>query len=210
LIRFQNTGTDTAFNIVIRDVLSDLLDISTLRTGASSHDYNYSIKNGNTLDFNFENIMLPDSNVNLAASIGFVKFKISPKNNIPLGSQINNQAKIYFDFNAPIVTNETLHTIGEELLTVSIDQLPESSIKDGIVCDVFPNPFSENAIIEVKGKELKDGLLKLYNLSGQLVKELEAQNNSFMISKNGLESSIYFFTIEDEGEVVATGKIIKN
>ena len=214
LIRFQNTGTDTAFTVVIRDVLSELLDISTLRTGASSHDYQYTVKkNYNTetytLDFNFENIMLPDSNVNLAASNGFVKFKISPKSNIPLGTQINNQAKIYFDFNVPITTNETLHTIGEELLMVSIDEPSEFNRKNGITCEVFPNPFMENATITVEGRILNNAHLKLYNLSGQLIKELQPQNNSFVVTKSGLESSVYFFAIEDEGEIVATGKIMK-
>ena len=108
LIRFQNTGTDTAFSVVIKDELSDLLDLSTLRTGVSSHPYQYSIMDDKTLVFNFENIMLPDSNVNLIASNGFVKFKISPKNEIPLGTKINNQAAIYFDFNSAVITNHCL------------------------------------------------------------------------------------------------------
>ncbi|MFK8007340.1 MAG: T9SS type A sorting domain-containing protein [Saprospiraceae bacterium] len=209
LIRFQNTGTDTAFNVVIKDELSELLDLSTLRVGASSHDYQFSIMDDKMLIFNFTNIMLPDSNINLAASNGFVKFKISPKKDIPIGTKINNQAAIYFDFNAPIITNETLHTIGEELLMVSIDQLSDSDQKNRIVCEVFPNPFMENATIAVKGRTLNNSRLKLYNLSGQLVKELQPQNNSFVITKNGLESNVYFFTIEEAGEILATGKIIK-
>lgn len=209
LIRFQNTGTDTAFQVVITDELSEKLDLSTLRTGVSSHPYQFNIMDDKTLVFNFENIMLPDSNVNLIESNGFVKFKISPKKELPLGTIINNQAAIYFDFNAPVITNQTQHTLGEELLMVSIDQIPESKNNKGIVCDVFPNPFTEIATINVKGKVLDNGRLKLYNLSGQLVKELNAQNNSFVISKSGLESNIYFFTIEEEGEIVATGKVVK-
>ncbi|MFK7771042.1 MAG: T9SS type A sorting domain-containing protein [Saprospiraceae bacterium] len=209
LIRFQNTGTDTAFQVVIKDELSEKLDMATLRTGVSSHPYQFSIMDDRTLIFNFENIMLPDSNVNLIESNGFVKFKISPKLELPLGTIVNNQAAIYFDFNAPIITNETLHTLGEELLMVSIDPIPDSKDNQGIICNVFPNPFMEKSTIEVKGKILNNGRLKLYNLSGQLVKELGAENNFFTISKNGLESNIYFFTIEDEGEIVATGKIIK-
>jgi uncharacterized repeat protein (TIGR01451 family) len=209
LIRFQNTGTDTAFQVVIKDELSEKLDLSTLRAGVSSHPYQFSIMDDKTLVFNFENIMLPDSNVNLIESNGFVKFKISPKNELPIGTIINNQAAIYFDFNAPVITNQTKHTLGEELLMVSIDQLPESSKKDGVICKVFPNPFLESATIEVKGKMLTRGRLKLYNINGQLVKELDSENNSFTITKNGLESNIYFFIIEDEGTIVATGKIIK-
>ncbi|MCP4439693.1 MAG: hypothetical protein GY810_12180 [Aureispira sp.] len=36
-VRFQNTGTDTAFNIMILDTLSSYLDIPSLQMGASSH-----------------------------------------------------------------------------------------------------------------------------------------------------------------------------
>ena len=43
LIRFQNTGTDTAFFVTIRDTLSDFLDITTVRPGASSHNYNFTV-----------------------------------------------------------------------------------------------------------------------------------------------------------------------
>ena len=41
LIRFQNTGTDTAFNVVIRDTLSADFDILSVQSGVSSHDYNF-------------------------------------------------------------------------------------------------------------------------------------------------------------------------
>ncbi len=68
LIRFQNTGTDTAFTILVRDTLSDLLDFATLTMGAGSHTFNYRIVQPNVLEFLFNNIMLPDSNVNEPAS----------------------------------------------------------------------------------------------------------------------------------------------
>ncbi|MEM1121523.1 MAG: hypothetical protein AAGJ18_13825, partial [Bacteroidota bacterium] len=42
-IRFQNTGTDTAFNVVILDTLSNLLDASSVLPGASSHDYQFQL-----------------------------------------------------------------------------------------------------------------------------------------------------------------------
>jgi len=38
-IRFQNTGTDTAFTVVIRDTLTEALDISTLKMEGGSPDY---------------------------------------------------------------------------------------------------------------------------------------------------------------------------
>lgn len=208
LIRFQNTGTDTAFHVVIKDELSEKLDLSTLRPGVSSHPYQFSIMDDRTLIFNFENIMLPDSNVNLIESNGFVKFKISPVRELPLGTIINNQAAIYFDFNAPVITNQTQHTLGEELLVVSIDPVIAKNDEE-VVCNVFPNPFMNRVTIEVEGDMLKNGKLKLYNLSGQLVKEVSAESNYFTITKSGLTSNVYFFVIENEGKIMATGKVIK-
>jgi uncharacterized repeat protein (TIGR01451 family) len=111
LIRFQNTGTDTAFNVVIRDTLSSLLDIFSVVSSVSSHDYSFRIYGQRVLEWTFHNIMLPDSNINEALSHGFVTFKVNPISNLPNGSQIENTAQIYFDYNAPIVTNTYQHTI---------------------------------------------------------------------------------------------------
>ncbi|MFK7770526.1 MAG: T9SS type A sorting domain-containing protein [Saprospiraceae bacterium] len=110
-IRFQNTGTDTAFTVVLRDTLSPFLDATTIQFGTSSHHYEPEILENGILKFTFENIMLPDSNVNLVGSNGFVKFKIGLKENLSPGTIINNSAGIYFDFNAPIITETVFHTI---------------------------------------------------------------------------------------------------
>ncbi len=107
-IRFQNTGTIEAVNIVVLDTLSEFLDIETIRLGMVSHDYNFMIDGDadtRILRFQFDNINLPDSNTNEPASHGFIKFKIKQKANNRIGTVIKNRAAIYFDFNSPIITN---------------------------------------------------------------------------------------------------------
>lgn len=104
-IRFQNTGTDTAFNIAIRDTLDSKVDWSTLEMVSSSHNYQLNIKEGNKLTWSFDNIQLPDSNVNEAKSNGYVIYRINPKTSLLPGDTINNTASIYFDFNLPVQTN---------------------------------------------------------------------------------------------------------
>ncbi|MEM6967335.1 MAG: T9SS type A sorting domain-containing protein, partial [Bacteroidota bacterium] len=135
-IRFQNTGTDTAFTVVIRDTLSEFLDPTTIRTGASSHAYEFELLNNGILKFTFDNILLPDSATNLVASNGFVKFKIAQRpNNLP-GTVITNSAAIYFDFNLPIITNEVVHTI--EIPTeyvVHKAEICEGEIYNGVVIE---------------------------------------------------------------------------
>ncbi|MEZ4738440.1 MAG: hypothetical protein R2818_03570 [Flavobacteriales bacterium] len=107
-IRFQNTGTDTAFNVVITDTLASNLDLRKFIPGPSSHPYEVSIRNGTTLRFAFYRIQVPDSNVNEAASHGFVSFRIAPKDPLVPGEEIINTANIYFDFNPPAITEPSV------------------------------------------------------------------------------------------------------
>lgn len=113
LIRFQNTGTDTAFQVIIKDTLSHGLDISTFRPGPGSHDYEWEISDERILRFTFENILLPDSTTNEIASRGFVSFEIKPQTPLLPGTIIENTGYIYFDFNAPIKTNTVYRTIAK-------------------------------------------------------------------------------------------------
>lgn len=114
VIRFQNTGTDVAHNVVITDELDESLDIATLNFGATSHHASVDISGTGrpVLTWRFKNIMLPDSGANEAESHGFVKFKIKPFGNLAKETVIRNKAAIVFDFNSPIFTNEVFNTIG--------------------------------------------------------------------------------------------------
>ncbi|MBK9399598.1 MAG: hypothetical protein IPN36_01715 [Bacteroidetes bacterium] len=107
LIRFQNTGTDTAFTIKILNPLDTFkLDLNTLEFVAASHPMDMRfIYHERSMEFLFNNIFLPDSNVNESASHGFVRYRIKPKSNLQSGDTIKNFAAIYFDFNEPVITN---------------------------------------------------------------------------------------------------------
>ena len=86
-IRFQNTGTDTAFTVVILDTLDSDLDPAQLKMGASSHPYTWSKRGNGVLEVRYDNIMLPDRNDNEPLSHGFVKFKIDQDPNLSDGTQ---------------------------------------------------------------------------------------------------------------------------
>ena len=110
-IRFQNTGTDTAFTVRIIDTLSNFLDIETFQPLASSHPMKTNIYPGRVIEFLFENILLPDSIVNEPKSHGFVSFEIYPTGDLQENDEIGNTAFIYFDFNSAIVTNTVNSTM---------------------------------------------------------------------------------------------------
>ncbi len=112
LIHFQNVGNDTAFTVVVRDTLDDAhLDVTTIRGFTSSHDMQVDFEGTNVLIFTFENIYLVDSLTNEEASQGWFGFNIDLLPNQMLGTEVTNQAAIYFDYNAPIITNEIVNTI---------------------------------------------------------------------------------------------------
>ena len=110
-IRFQNTGNDTAQTVVIKDVLDPNLDWTTLQPLASSDPVQTIVDLSGEVTFTFNDIMLPDSNINEPESHGFVRFRIDLLPNVPLGTSIYNNAEIYFDLNPAILTNTKILTL---------------------------------------------------------------------------------------------------
>ncbi|HFA47811.1 MAG TPA: T9SS type A sorting domain-containing protein [Bacteroidetes bacterium] len=206
LIRFQNTGTDTAFKVVVVDTLSPFLDPSTIRPGAGSHPFTFKLSGQGVAVFTFDNILLPDSTTNEAASHGFVKFHIAQKPGNEIGTLIENTAFIYFDFNGAVQTNTVFHTIGEPWVQVLSGST--ESFEPGLEMAVFPNPFFESATLQLKGWEGKEGRFQLFNGSGQLVQEQNFTNQNFEIKRAGLLQGIYFFKIESLGKMIGTGKLV--
>lgn len=112
-IRFQNTGNDTVFNVRIIDQIAPNLDISTFELLGSSSTVTINYLPTSKIEFNFNNILLPDSSINFLGSQGFVVFKIKKNPNLSHGSEIKNKASIFFDLNPPVITNTVLNTIYE-------------------------------------------------------------------------------------------------
>lgn len=87
-VRFQNTGTDTAFTVRIEDQLDADLDWATFRPVAASHQYEATLHDNGMVEFLFKNILLPDSTINEPASHGFVKYRIRPLENLAENTEI--------------------------------------------------------------------------------------------------------------------------
>lgn len=115
VIRFQNTGNFPADFVIIRDTLPPGLDASTLRITDASHPYSWRLYGPGILEVRFDPIFLPDSFSNEPASHGFVAFNIRTQRNLPDGDSILNHAAIYFDYNAPVITNNARMTVEIDL-----------------------------------------------------------------------------------------------
>ncbi|HFA50639.1 MAG TPA: hypothetical protein ENJ95_16655 [Bacteroidetes bacterium] len=208
MIRFQNTGTDTAFTVVVRDTLSPSLDPTSIQVGGGSHSFRYELYGTGILKFTFENIMLPDSNINEAASHGFVKFKIKQQKGLSLGTKIKNSAAIYFDYNQPIITNTTFHTVGTDFIVQDPGTTAVSELLLSPSVLVHPNPFLEKATFELKNVQGKDFRFHLFDLSGRQVRDEAFDQTIFHFERKGLAGGIYFYRILGGGPKYFSGKII--
>ncbi|MCC6410315.1 MAG: hypothetical protein IT270_01575 [Saprospiraceae bacterium] len=205
LIRFQNTGTDTAFNVYVLDTLSSWLDPASIRLGASSHPFVFDIYGNGILKFDFPNIMLPDSNVNEPLSHGFVQFRIAHRENAPLETVIENEAAIYFDFNEPIFTNTTEHRLGENFLSVSSWEV----LRPGLKLDVAPNPSVDVARVTVNGlKGGEDLRLRICDLQGRVVRELVGTGGVFEIQRGAMPAGVYMLVLFVDGQAAGNGKMV--
>ncbi|MFM2283960.1 MAG: hypothetical protein RL222_1464 [Bacteroidota bacterium] len=207
-INFQNTGNDTAFRVVVVDTIAATLDINSIEAGVSSHAYTFQRLDSNVIAFVFDDINLVDSNRNEALSHGFVKFRINQQQDLTDGTIIYNRAAIYFDFNAPIITNSTYHTIGREFIEVNLISKVRHSKYQVQDIAVFPNPFRDRTQIIIKGEILPDPVLHLMNMEGRIIRTIKGISNAFEISRDELANGFYLFRIMQGNEHIADGKLI--
>jgi uncharacterized repeat protein (TIGR01451 family) len=198
-INFQNTGNAPAINIRLADTLDSNLDLSTFQVTNYSHDNSTSL-NGNALTVKFPNIMLADSTSSVDSSKGFIQYRIKPKANRLAGTVVYNTAYIYFDYNAPIITNTTTN-IFKAIVGINENKL------DALL-SIYPNPAANT--ITVNTKQLENNFtIHIYDITGRLVKsEKENATKETAIDISAIENGIYFLTVTD-GKQTSTKKFLK-
>jgi uncharacterized repeat protein (TIGR01451 family) len=207
-IEFQNTGTDTAFRVVILDTLdTNVLDPTSIQIGTSSHAFTWTLLQNNILKFTFDNIQLVDSFANEPLSHGYVTYHIAQKPNLAVNTVINNKAAIYFDYNAPIITNTCFHTIGTNFIprvAVSVGEVLNSNVS----VKAYPNPFQIATTLEIVGAENQVLTLKIVDAMGKTVQTQESQQSTLQISRENLPAGVYFYQLFAAGQLLNTGKLI--
>ena len=172
LIRFENNGTAPAQTVRVTDAIDvSKYEISSLTPIAGSHLFTTRIADDNLVEFLFENINLPFSD---ATNDGFLAFKIKTKSSLIVGDSFSNSASIYFDYNAPIITN---------IATTVIQTLGTSAFASQAI-SIYPNPARDVLHISNPGN-LNFSTVQIYNLVGQLLSTnvITAGDNSINISK---------------------------
>lgn len=193
VIRFENSGTYPAENIVVKDMI-DLtkFNISTLIPISSSHDFVTKIKD-NKVEFIFENINLPFDN---ATNDGYIAFKIKTLPTLVVGDTFTNNASIYFDYNFPIITN---------VASTTIQALANPDFEFETYFSLSPIPTKNVLNIQTKN-EIQLSSISIYNTLGQLVLVVTAPSSSIDVSN--LKTGNYFIKIlSDKGTTIS--KFIK-
>jgi hypothetical protein len=201
IIRFQNTGNDTAFFVRLLDTLDSKLDWNSFQMIGSSHAYNLTIKDGNKLNWFFDNIKLPDSTTNLAKSIGFVAFRIKPNNNLTANESISNRASIYFDYNLPIVTNTT-NTVVFVATNTSVRNIQNNEMK----LVLGPNPANSFTLLQVYGKLTGKFELRIIDNNGRITdqqmmeKKTVSEVLQFPLALEQYAPGVYFIQLMQKGK----------
>ena len=194
-IRFQNTGSDTAFTVVVKDTLPSNLDLSSIQITNSSSPYLFTLK-GNVATWTFKKINLPDSTTNEKASHGFVKYAIKPLSTVQINETIDNTAAIYFDFNTPVVTN-----------TVSTRVTNITGLEDELSNQftLYPNPSKGEFKID-----LKESLatVQIINPNGTVVIEKTSKGISSFDLRNE-SKGLYFVKVISNNETTVSKIVIE-
>lgn len=193
-IRFENTGTFPAENIVVKDMIDvTKFDIATLQITDASHSCVTRITNFNQVEFIFEDINLPFDD---ATNDGYVVFKIKTKSTLVVGNSISNLANIYFDYNFPIVTNTA---------TSTFQVLGSNEFDSNNALTLYPIPVKDNLNFSFKNNEITSSI-SIYNLLGQLIQTVTNPSNSIDVSN--LQSGSYLIKVTtDKG--ISSGKFVK-
>ena len=200
IIRFQNTGNDTAFTVKILNPLDiTKVQLNTLEFVASSHPVDMRfVYHERNMEFLFSNILLPDSNVNEPMSHGFVRYRIKPKTTLAVGDTIRNNAHIYFDFNEPIATNTAITKV----------VLPTGMAAAVAVADwnVFPNPSSGDVKVSFTLRKDAAVEMEMFNAVGQMIHSQKASyqagNYQMKIAMAELPKGVYFMKLSVDGIVM--------
>lgn len=197
VIHFQNEGTYFAQNISVVDSLDSDLDWTSLRPGYSDHNYSTTVSENGVITFKFAGINLPwKSQYGDVMSSGMVTYTIKRKRNVAQGTQFKNTAAIYFDYNAPVITNTTINTLNDMLASVD-----EKQVFDNSDVVLYPNPAADMLNISINVKEASSkGQVNILDITGKLFSSqtitLDSGKNVIQENTSELTSGIYFVQVK--------------
>ena len=208
-IRFQNTGNDTAYLVVLRDTIDTELDLESFVLDSYSHPVSVKVEDSTrALAFRFDDIMLVDSMTNPPASQGFVTYKLTPREGLVNNDEITNRASIYFDYNPPIVTNTVLNTMVRVEVSTAVDapSVPEPGLS------IAPNPTSGFGRLHLEGAVWDDYAsdrltARVTAADGRSVREWPVAGRVSTLDLRGLAPGLYLLAVYSDNGLVARTQV---
>ena len=189
-ILFQNTGNDYAYQVVVIDSIDTNLPLTEIVMNSSSHKYSFNVDN-NVFRWTFKDINLIDSNADPVNSRGYISFTAKIKKGLGVGTEIKNKAYIYFDYNPPVKTNETMCKLS---LKSGIQK--ESFLSESI--KLYPNPANDELLLENRSPETRQFII--YSSLGKQMQSLKIGKNQNEILNTSLYPAGIYVIRGDKGE----------
>jgi uncharacterized repeat protein (TIGR01451 family) len=175
-VNFQNTGTTPAEFVVVKNVINpEQFDINSLQLMYASHAIQTRVR-GNEAEFYFGNINLPVNGK------GSLLFKIKTVSTLQENDVVMQQSSVYFDYNAPLQTNEALTTF--TALSAPVNELNDTVL-------LYPNPATDVVAISTNTALLQ---VELYDAQGRLLEV----TRSPLLNVASRQAELYFVKITTE------------
>jgi hypothetical protein len=183
VVNFENTGTAPAENVVVRLAIDpNKYNIDTLQLLNTSHLCRATLT-GNIAEFIFEGIQLGTESTPPVGGHGNVLFKIKSNDVLNEGDSVTSMAKIYFDYNAPIDTNDA-ETVFQLLGN------PGHPIDQSVT--VYPNPASTTLYIR---SSFDIESVALYDVQGRILENNMTHGENVAVDVSGKPNGIYFVKV---------------
>lgn len=198
-IRFENTGTASAVNIHVEDVLDAKLDETSVKMVSASHGYTLD-RVGSNLTWKFDNIQLPVSVADTEIGKGYITFKVKMKPGFNVGDIVPNTASIYFDNNPAIITNTFTTEFYNLLGTTNFNAL------DFLL---YPNPANQLVQISLPNTTEMMDTVTLFDVLGKSIKVINnVAANQLTLDVSEMAKGVYFVEIQTESNSKMIKKLV--
>ncbi len=178
-IEFENTGNYPAENIVVvEEIDPKKYDINSIQILNTSHPMKFRIE-GNKVEYYFEKIQLGEH------KHGNILLKLNSNDQLKEGAEVDKQANIYFDYNAPVQTNLE-KTIYRDLKASIAD------LKEDVSINVYPNPG--NGLVKVNAAKNITSI-EVYDVNGRVVQTKMTNASQVELHFSDEISGIYFIKV---------------
>jgi hypothetical protein len=198
-------GNPTSFHAIVTNISDKLINVKVLRT-------NIDLVDGSSNSFCFASQCYPDFMDESAAYLPLVAGDSSPEDDFHGDFISNGKLGIsivkykFFD-----IANEDDFVEAVVKFWSSPEAISEEIANKVNVSDAYPNPASNKFNIDYNFDiNFNQARLKIVNLLGSVVKEVEIDQNSnkLSIDISDLNAGVYFYSVVVDNEVFQTKKLV--